>query len=364
MEIRPYTEELEVAVAAFNSRLREAGDREYRFPERYIPDAPKMPGRDNHYLQAFLVVDGDHVRGGYLLLHQKFAIGNEIRYIRNFQLPISEAIINRKYSLVAIRMLRHALNHHSLLFSLGLGGLQGRLSKLLTAVGWKLELLPFYFKVLNASEFLGNVTYLRADPRKRFVLDLARFTGIGWAGSHVAQFRIRRPCLAIAQAIGEFGTWADSVWEQCNKCYSFLAVRDSETLNALYSESKFLRFKILRADQTIGWVVLLDTKLSGHKHFGNMRLGSVVDCLARPDDASCVIRCAADLLESRGVDLMVTNQANSAWCAALSKHGFLKGPSNFVLGVSQDLFQKLQPFEAVKSRMHVNRGDGDGPIHM
>jgi hypothetical protein len=364
MEIRPYTEELEVAVAAFNSRLREAGDREYRFPERHIPDVPKMPGRDNHYLEAFLAVDGDNVRGGYLLLHQKFAICDEIQYIRNFQLPISEAIINRKYSLVAIRMLRHALDQHSLLFSLGLGGLQGRLAKLLTAVGWKLELVPFYFKVLNASEFLGNITCLRADTRKRFVLDLARYTGIGWAGSHVAQFRIRRSCLAIAQAISEFGTWADSVWEQCNKCYSFLAVRDSSTLNALYSEPKFLRFKISRADQTIGWVVMLDTKMSGHKHFGNMRLGSIVDCLARPDDAGCVIRCAADLLEPRGVDLIVTNQANSAWCDALSKQGFLKGPTNFVLGVSQDLFQKLQPFETVKSSIHMNRGDGDGPIHM
>ena len=109
---------------------------------------------------------------------------------------------------------------------------------------------------------------------------------------------------------------------------------------------------------------MLDTKMSGHKHFGNMRLGSIVDCLARPDDAGCVIRCAADLLEPRGVDLIVTNQANSAWCDALSKHGFLKGPTNFVLGVSQDLFQKLQPFETVKSSIHMNRGDGDGPIHM
>jgi|ERR1035438_2487187 hypothetical protein len=364
MEIRPYTKELEVAVAAFNSRLRDGGDREYRFPERHIPDAPKGTGRDNHYLEAFLAVDGDTVRGGYLLLHQKFAIRDEIRYLRNFQMPISEAIINRNYSMVAIRMLRHALSQYSLLFSLGLGGLQGRLAKLLTAVGWKLELVPFYFKVLNASEFLRNLAYLRADARKRLVLDVARYSGIGWAGSHVAQFRIRRPCLAIAQEVGEFGTWADSVWEQCNKCYSFLAVRDSGTLNALYSEPKFLRFKISRAGQTIGWVVLLDTKMSGHKHFGNMRLGSIVDCLARPDDAGCVIRCASGLFESRGVDLIVSNQANSAWCDALSKHGFLKGPTNFVLAVSQDLFQKLQPFEAVKSSIHMNRGDGDGPIHM
>jgi hypothetical protein len=242
--------------------------------------------------------------------------------------------------------------------------LQGRLAKLLKAVGWKLELVPFYFKILNASEFLENVSYLRADARKRFVLDLARFTGIGWVGAHVAQFRIRRPCLAIAHAVGEFGTWADSLWEQCNKYYSFLAVRDSRTLNTLYSEPKFLRLKVSRADQTIGWVVMLDTKMSGHKHFGNMRLGSIVDCLARPDDAGCVIRCAADLLASRGVDLIVTNQANSAWCDALSKQGFLKGPTNFVLGLSQGLLQKLQPFEAVKSSIHMNRGDGDGPIHM
>jgi hypothetical protein len=364
MEIRPYTEELEGAVAAFNTRLREGGDREFRFPERHIPDFPEGTARDNHSLEAFVAVDGNAVRGGYLLLHQKFAVRTKIRYLRNFQMPVSEAIINRNYGLVAIRMLRHALSQHSLLFSLGLGGMQGRLAKLLMTAGWNLELIPFYFKVVNAFEFLGNVTYLRAEPWRRLALNAARYSGIGWAGSRIAQFRIRRPCSAIAQTIVEFGTWADSVWEQCNKYYSFSAVRDSRTLNALYSEPKFLRFKISRANQAIGWVVALDTKMSGHKQFGDMRLGSIVDCLARPDDAGCVIRCASDFLESRGVDLIVTNQANSAWCDALSKDGFLKGPTNFVLAVSPDLFQKLQPFEAVKGNMHINRGDGDGPIHM
>lgn len=364
MEIRRYTEDLEVAVAAFNSRLREGGDREYRFPERHITHVPNLRGQDNHYLEGFLLVDDSNVRGGYLLLHQKFAIRGEIQYIRNFQLPISEAIVNRNYSLVAIRMLRHALNQHSLLFSLGMGGVQGRLAKLLTAVGWQLEVVPFYFKILNASEFLANIKYLRADSGKCFVLDLLRYTGIGWAAPRVAQFRVRRRCLAVAHAVGRFETWADSIWDQCNQHYSLLAVRDSQTLNALYSEPRFLRFKISRADETIGWVVMLDTRMSGHKHFGNMRVGSIVDCMARPEDAGCVIRCAADLLESRRVDLIVTNQASSAWCDALSKNGFLNGPSNFVLGISQDLFQKLRPFETVKNGIHMNRGDGDGPINL
>jgi hypothetical protein len=109
---------------------------------------------------------------------------------------------------------------------------------------------------------------------------------------------------------------------------------------------------------------MLDTQMSGHRQFGDMRVGSIVDCLALPEHASYVVKAATRILQDRGVSLIVSNQASAAWCKALARSGFLRGPSNFILGISQDLAKRLPCLEEAKSRVHMNRGNGDGPINL
>jgi hypothetical protein len=108
--------------------------------------------------------------------------------------------------------------------------------------------------------------------------------------------------------------------------------------------------------------VLLDTQMSDHRQFGNMRVGSIVDCLALPEDAASVLSCATEFLQRRGVDIIVTNQASTEWCSALAANGYLKGPSNFVLALSPQLAHRLAPLEKYASHIHMNRGDGEGPV--
>jgi hypothetical protein len=76
------------------------------------------------------------------------------------------------------------------------------------------------------------------------------------------------------------------------------------------------------------------------------------------------VRAARRELERRRVDLIVTNQAHSAWQAALRDEGFLSGPTNFLFAASPQLAQLLAPFETAQNEFHINRGDGDGPIHL
>ena len=109
---------------------------------------------------------------------------------------------------------------------------------------------------------------------------------------------------------------------------------------------------------------MLDTQMSGHKQFGSMRVGSIVDCLASPADAAAVIRAATRFLETRGVDIIISNQSSSAWCKALAANGYLTGPSNFILALSPKLAESLTPLPEHKPAIHMNRGDGDGPINL
>jgi hypothetical protein len=104
--------------------------------------------------------------------------------------------------------------------------------------------------------------------------------------------------------------------------------------------------------------------MSGHKQFGSMRVGTIVDGLALPEHAPRVIAAAARCLEARGADVIVSNQAHAAWCSALKRAAFMRGPSNYVFAVSRQLAQRLHPFEVNQHKIHLNRGDGAGPIHL
>jgi hypothetical protein len=64
------------------------------------------------------------------------------------------------------------------------------------------------------------------------------------------------------------------------------------------------------------------------------------------------------------VDIIVSNQASKAWSKALARNGYLNGPSNFILALSPELSQELQPLEQYEPHIHINRGDGDGPINL
>ena len=64
------------------------------------------------------------------------------------------------------------------------------------------------------------------------------------------------------------------------------------------------------------------------------------------------------------MDLIVSNQANPAWGKAFLAAGYLVGPSNFILALSPMLVGRLEPLEVSRKRIHMNRGDGDGPIHL
>ena len=211
---------------------------------------------------------------------------------------------------------------------------------------------------------------MRRRASLRWALDAATPTGLGWLAIQAPQAVLLRP-QRVARSIAveteeEFSAWADTLWQQCGKCYGMLSVRDAETLRILYpkDDERFIRLKVSEGSRLVGWAVLLDTRLAGHRQFGDMRLGSIVSALASPGDAPAVIRAATALLESRGVDLIVSNQSHAAWCHGFRRAGFLRGPSNFIFASSRQLAARLRQAGVPNHGLRLNRGDGDGPINL
>jgi len=366
--IIPYTEDRIPAVQAFNQRLAVGGVApEFHFPDNNIPRwLPHVDGR-RIYQQFYLAVEEDVVRGAYILKSQDFWLHGERKRLVYYHLPISEGIVNKSYSSVGVHMLRSALKAEPALFCLGMGGFDGPLPRMLRAVGWGMSAVPLYFQVHHPERFLRNLTPLRQSASRRFLSDAAASTGIGRFGIKTVQWIRSRAADQgeIAELVRNFGVWADDLWQKCSQHYTLIAARDSATLNILYPEGKsFLCLQVRRGTDIVGWAVLLDTQMRGNKYFGDMRLGSIVDCLALPENAPAVVKKATRFLHDRGVDLVVSNHSHTGWCVAFEANGFLRGPSNFIFAASKPVLEWLAPFEANQNQIYFTRGDGDGPVNL
>ncbi len=367
--IVPFTADLEEGVRQLNRRLG-AGGAGVRFPESHVPDWLPRSGQRTVFQEYFLAVDGDCVvRGGYILKTQDFYIDGQVRTIADLRLPLSEGIINPDFNFVGLQLVTSALAKQPLLFALGMGGYTQALPQLLKAMRWSLGPVPFLFRVVRPGPFLKNIVALRGSKLRRLACDVAAATGLGWLASRSAALlraAHSRPRSVAWEEVGEFGPWVDEIWKSARGDCTLAAVRDTAVLRDLYPRegTRFLRLKVSRNGKPIGWAVGLATAMCDHKQFGNMKVGTIVDAFSAPGDALDVACCARDALEARGVDLMVSNQSHAAWTIALTRCGFRQGPTNFLFAASPKLARLLPPFPDALGTFHLNRGDGDGPIHL
>ena len=374
LRIVPYTAEHEEAVRAFNARLAEKNldPNLYstRFPSSHVPTwLPKRPDCDL-YQEFFVAVDDESaVRGGYILKHQQFLVKGNLLRLAAFQLPISEGIIDRRFVSLGVRLYADALHRHPYLFGLGGGDYHVPIVKFLLAAQWKAVLIPFLFRIVHPNTFLQNIAVLRTSPARRGLFDLLGYSGLGWGAVKAIQSlrgKHRCPPHVTYETVPEFADWVDDVWNMSKNHYALTAVRDRQNVNLLYpaTDRRFTRLKVMRSGKVFGWAVLLNTQMSGHKHFGDMRVGTLVGSLSKPEDAPDVVACARDFLETNGADLIISSQGSRVWVRALKDCGFLQGPSNFPFLASPLLVSHLEPFHKNAATFHLNRGDGDGPIHL
>jgi hypothetical protein len=368
LEFVPYTHDWTGAVRDFNDRLVADGlESELRFPEE-----PRLPVPHNLsgtlYQEDCLAVEGAMVRGAYLFTRERWVVRGQLRHVAHFRHPVSEGLVNRRYKGVGTSLLNHALQKCSLLYSLGMGHSARPLPRMLASQNWSIAPTSFYFRCLRPSRVLRNLACLRTHPRWRFIMDTAAWTGMGSIGiSGMQHFRTRRPTKAFTvSVVRDFADEADEILKRATDAYSLLVFRDSQTLRRRYPapDSRFLRLVVDSGSGPCGWAVVLPTPMRGHKQFGDLRVGTIVDCLALPGEEDYVIHAATRLLEAQGLDLIVSNQSHRNWCRALEDAGFLSGPSNYIFAASPQLASLLEPFANNFPAAHLTRGDGAGPIHL
>lgn len=363
-----FSEAHKPAVLDFNARISGFLEPGLELPEDPALDWLPKGGHPKIYQEVFLALENSTVRGGYVLKYQDFAVNGAAQRVASYRLPISEGVTDRAYASLGLQILRNSLSRQPMLFSLGMGALDRPLPKMQKALGWGQYPVPFYFRVVRGASFVRNIAPLRTTAARRLAGDIAAGTGLAALGTSI--FRIARhpriPAGIRVESFRGFGAWADDLWNRCQASYSLIAVRDADIANTLYpsSNQRFLFWKVVSGDRVLGWAVCLDTQMRSHKQFGGMRIATIVDGLAGPSDAGVLLAAVTRELERRPVDMIISNQMHAAWGAGLKAAGFLEGPSNFIFSASRKLTETLAPFDTGVKRGHINRGDGDGPIHL
>lgn len=365
LRVEPFGPQHLHAVQAFNERLA-AGGAGWRFPEDPAPEwLPRTP--DSEVFQELLVLlEDDQVRGAYVLKRQPVALRGVVRQAGNLYMPLSEGTVNRAYSLIGARLFTDAMRREPLLFALGMGGGNTQVTGMVRALGWPVYPVPFFFKVVSANRFLRQIRYLRTTRLRARLLDIAAFSGIGWAvAAGAGTLLTRRPRGASAQAeeVERFGEGADDLWRSCAASYSFAAVRTADVLNRIHPPGRkgLIRLKVTIAGQVVGYAVLQDEQSLASETLGEMRVGTIVDVLAKPEHAESVMWLAGQALEKRRVDVLISNQSHPAWGSALRRAGFIEGPTNCVFAASRQLADLIRAVDPAGRELHLNRGDGDWP---
>lgn len=369
IQIAPHAPEHSPAVERFNRRMADGGS-PWGFYVDPQPDwiAPR-PGQSVWREYHLAVDDGGEVRGAFALKPQDWWVQGRTEVVTDWQGPFSEGSVNVQYNTLGLRMIRDMLKKRPLLYSWGHGGNEQPVVQMLQKMGWVMHHTPFCLLVLRPSRFLRLNALLRSSALRRWVLDAAAYSGLGWLALkalHAAlRWRHGRRFEAEGTEVAHFGPWADALWERCKGRYSAIAVRDAASMNALVPAEGWppgIRLKVDRAGETIGWAVVLDTQMRGEARFGTLRVGSVVDCLADPADTGEVVAVATRYLKQRGVDIVVSNQAHPAWAQGFAQNGYVVLPNKRMFAPSPALRALLEPFEETARGLHLTNMDGHGPM--
>ena len=115
----------------------------------------------------------------------------------------------------------------------------------------------------------------------------------------------------------------------------------------------------------LGWTPSTDLETTNSAGLNyNLRVGTILDCVALPTAMRAVAALTDRQMASRGLDLVLTNQSHRSWGKAFRVAGFLSGPSNYLLGMSPALASTINSERDGLKYIHVTRGDGDGRTNL
>jgi hypothetical protein len=347
-----YTQEWESAGGRYNERLQASGKAPFLLPEKAEVSTSTYCTREYR-----LVVDATgEVRGSCLLQRQPGWVDGSVREVVNVQSPLSEGTADKRYVGVAIWMMREVVRQHPLTYSVGMGSADAAYPRLLRALGWRLDEIPFYFRVLAGRKFLANLQPLRKHPRLRVISAVGGMIPLlpDWGIEGLHLWRGRKAPRGRGGDVSPSGPLPE--WTALRERYGFAVERTPRALAEWYPEGQG-RFIRVVAPGALG--ILARSRFQDHTYFGNLAVATLVEALLEPGAEQGLLRAAVREARRGGAALLVTNQADPELCRALEAAGWLSYRSNYLAGYSPELARSI-----AGRPVYLNRGDGDGLLNL
>ena len=267
LQFTPFRTEHFAAVRDFNERMR-AGNADTAF---LLPVEPRETSADGPIqLQQFIALDGAGVHGGVIEMDQPGWLEGRLIRALNYQSPLSEGILDRRYGMVAVRMVKFMEARGDSVFFVGMGAAENPMPRMLTASGWSVRPVPFLFRVHRTRAFLQEMRMFNTTPVRRIAARVAAFSGAASLGLACAQMR-RSGSRFKMRRERSWGNRFQEIWELCRNQCSFAASREPAMLDAFYP-SRDPRLSILLMEDggnPVGWAACFDTQMKEARYSGS-----------------------------------------------------------------------------------------------
>jgi len=367
MNIR-YAEDSDLAaIARLNRRIKAGG----RVDE--MPLNPALPGEAQYrpegfpiYRRMIIAEDGQEVRAAMLLCHHNVFIHGVRRDFCWTKMPLSEGIIDSKYSLGIAQLIKRALDYQPFMMGVGAGTPESEGHRLFAGLRWRRQSVPFFFYPVKVSKVLRGLNYLKNNVKLRYGALLGAYSGFGAGVSALLALR-RKLSTSLSgyevSVVERFDGWADRIFAHSLSDYPVAIRSDSTSLNIVYppDDHRYFRLKLRRkgGKSEVGWIVVASKQMSGNHYFGDLKVGTLADGFGRPEDLPALVSAGLNHLAGIGADIVVANFSHAAWVEACRRSGMLSGPSNFHIFVSPKGGPVLEQSCPLR-QIHVARGHSDG----
>ncbi|MDX2031916.1 MAG: hypothetical protein SF339_14670 [Blastocatellia bacterium] len=359
------------AVDRFNKRLK-AGGR-----EEAIPLDPSLPGESRYrpegfplYRRTMIAEDGAEVRAAMMLCRHNVYVHGERREFSWTKLPLSEGIIDLKYSMAIIQIMKKALDEQPFLMGVGAGLPDADGHRFFSKLRWRMEAVPFFFHPINMGRVMRELAYFKASPKLRYGALLGAYSGVGAGASGLLSLRRKAAPLFTRELAGyaaapvdRFDEWADRIFAEALPDYPVAIRSDATALNIVYppDDHRYVRLRVREkeSNRDAGWIVVAAKQMEENHYFGNLKVGTLVDGMGRATDVPGLVSAGLNRLAAMGADIVVANFSHAAWTRACRLSGMFPGPSNYSVFVSpkgSPILEETCPLD----RLHIARGHSDG----
>lgn len=355
------------AIKRFNERIR-AGGREEQITLRIsLPGEARYKSVGTPVCRRLMIAeDGEEVRAAMLLYYHNIFVNGEKRDFCFADMPISEGIVNRKYSFAIVQLITTAIKNAPFMISTGAGPLDKESFRFLAKLGWRHAEAPFFFYPVNTSNVMRGLRYLKKRPNLYYGAMAAAYSGLGAGLNGALKLRRRISDARLKyekKVIDAFDEWANHIFEDSLPEYGAVVRSDAVALNIAYSpeSSSITRLKVRQkgSRQDIGWIIVAVKQMHDNPYFGDLKVGTLVDGLGRLADASRLIAAGISHLIEIGVDIIVANFSHAGWVEACRFCGMFEGPANYYFFVSPQASPLL--LESCSSQeIHIVRGHSNG----